>query len=50
MGGFMSACSLVVKISTDVIAKGQNFHFSVIPAQAGIQLFQSVLDAGSSPA
>jgi hypothetical protein len=32
------------------IAKSRNFQFFVIPAQAGIQLYQFFLDARSSPA
>jgi len=34
----------------DGFVKSQKIPFSVIPAKAGIQLFQYVLDAGSSPA
>jgi hypothetical protein len=34
----------------DELLKNQFFRFTVIPAKAGIQKFQPVLDAGSSPA
>ena len=40
----------VLSFKFDGLVKSQNFRFYVIPAKAGIQLFQSVLDAGSSPA
>jgi hypothetical protein len=34
----------------DEFVKSQKWLFSVIPAKAGIQSIQYVLDAGSSPA
>jgi hypothetical protein len=34
----------------DGLVKSRVFRFSVIPTEAGIQLIQYVLDAGSSPA
>jgi len=34
----------------DGLVKSRKFQFGVIPAEAGIQCFQYVLDAGSSPA
>jgi hypothetical protein len=37
-------------IKNDETVKCRNSHFFVIPAQAGIQSFHWVLDAGSSPA
>jgi hypothetical protein len=36
--------------NVDKIVKSQFFRFTVIPAKAGIQKIQGVLDAGSSPA
>ena len=39
---------LIMKL--DKLVKSLEFHYNVIPAKAGIQLFQYVLDAGSSPA
>jgi hypothetical protein len=34
----------------DELAKSRFFRFNVIPAKAGIQKIQGVLDTGSSPA
>jgi hypothetical protein len=34
----------------DAFAKSRFLRFSVIPAEAGIQQIQGILDAGSSPA
>ena len=38
------------KAKVDEFVKSQKSTFFVIPAKAGIQYFQYVLDAGSSPA
>lgn len=37
-------------IFIDGTVRGENMNFFVIPAEAGIQQFQSIVDAGSSPA
>jgi hypothetical protein len=37
-------------VNFDGFAKSPVFRFSVIPAKAGIQSIQYLLDAGSSPA
>jgi len=34
----------------DALVKSRNCLFSVIPVKTGIQCFQELLDAGSSPA
>jgi hypothetical protein len=38
------------RVKIDAFVKSPDFSFSVIPAKAGIQCFQTLLDAGSSPA
>jgi hypothetical protein len=38
------------EVNIDGLVKSQLFILVVIPAKAGIQLFQYLLDAGSSPA
>jgi len=37
-------------LTFDGLVKSRKIQFIVIPAEAGIQCFQYVLDAGSSPA
>ncbi|MDP3027994.1 MAG: hypothetical protein Q8O04_00545 [Deltaproteobacteria bacterium] len=41
---------LLDSIKLDNLVKSQKTAFNVIPAKAGIQQIQYVLDAGSSPA
>jgi len=40
----------ILLIKFDVLVKSREFAFVVIPAKAGIQQIQLLLDAGSSPA
>jgi hypothetical protein len=41
---------MAIATMNDGLAKSLKTRFPVIPAEAGIQCFQGLLDAGSSPA